>query len=272
MAFSLILSITDSQPLRGFIPDSVEDSNLKMSPAIASRVWSDGFKNEEEKRKLQEKVQHAIHGVKEPQPHLNAWYLTNVEYCKPVLDGILKVKKQDTTLQLDESTFSKTLHYLSAHKYLTPQESDEYHTAFRVPQYVLVTISLGLTDNWFENITGIFFTAVFSKPNHAEEERYVSVAADVIHGKIRDELRGKNENPPTYMNCQFKKAYISVEHARLFLNAILKADWKEYRPFWHPETCLIDKESFSRTLCRLHERKLLTVDEVADYSRQFFNG
>lgn len=274
MAFSLILSITDTQPLRGFIPDSIEDSNIRMSPALANRIWASGYKDEEKRCKQQETVQHEIHGVKEPQPHLNAWYISNIDSCKQVLDGILKVVRKDSQLQLDVGSFSKTLHYLSAYKHLTSQESDEYHKAFNVEQYPIVTISLGLTDKWMGNLTGIFFTAIFSKPNPAEEEwRYVRVFSEnTIHNNIREALRQKSENPPTYMSCQSKKAYISVEHVHLFLNALLKAEIKEYRPFWHQETCLIDKASFNRTLSALQERKLLTVEEVAEYSSQFFNG
>ncbi|MFN4173939.1 MAG: hypothetical protein ACK4HV_02400 [Parachlamydiaceae bacterium] len=272
MAFSIILSITDTQPLRGFIPDSIEDSSIRMTPALASRVFANGYQDEENRRKLQERVQHEIHKTQEPQPHINAWYLSDIDKCKEVLDGILKVLKK-SDLSKDEGSFSKTLHYLSAHKHITPQESDQYHEAFKVTQYAIVTIALGLTDKWMGNMTGIFFNAIFSKPNPAENESYVRVfSQDIIHKNIRESLREKGDNSPTYMACKSKRAFISAEHVRLFLNALLEADVKEYRPFWHPETCLINKASFENTFKELLERKLLTVEEVNHYSKQFFNG
>lgn len=276
MSFSLILSITDTQPLRGFIPDSVDDSQERMSPAFATRVWAQGFRNETEKCKLQEKIQHIIHGVNEPQPHLNAWYLSNVEDCKKVLDGILKVLRmprpnflEETTLQPEESGFSKTLHYLSVHKHLTQAESDEYHRAFHVDPYPQVTVTLGLIENTvFNNMTGIFFMFKFEKADSEQEDRYLSLYARKIQKYVSEE----NKNIPSYSTVVSKTAVIVISDLRMILNAMLKADWKEYRPFWHQETCQIDKISFNETLSLMGKQKLLSPEEVNHYTKEFFNG
>lgn len=266
MSFNVILSICDNQPLRGFIPDHVESTSMRMTPAIGNRIWSSDRSSDT--LNTQEIVQHLIHGVDEPQPSLNAWYLTHIENSKKVLDGILKVKAlYIVPLTIDEAACSKTLHYLHANKYITQKESDDYHAAFGVHQYALVTVSLGITDNWIDNIAGIFFSIVSNPPE--KNPRLVSVYGDIIHKHVRHLIPANA--PGTYMTCDDKEAHMAIQHAKLFLNALLKAEWTEYRPFSSSELCLIDKESFAKTLCNLQERKLLTVEEVAEYTRQFFN-
>jgi len=277
MSLTLILSISDYQPLRGFIPNGVEDSRQRMEPALATRVWS--WEISSERRELQEKTQHFIHGINEPQPHLNAWYNSNIRDCKKVLDGIvnlINLKRPnffgDIALRFEEGTFSKTLHYLAARKYLTQEESDHYHQALSVVQYFQVTVSLGLQDNWMDNISAIFFSVKFSKPDPAEEARYLSASLCEIQGHMRKELGEKKDNTATYMTSDGKRACISIAQVKLFLNAMLRADWKEWRPFSNRETNQIDKESFAKTISLLGERKLLTQEETDHYAREFFNG
>lgn len=259
----------------------------------------------EEAKQLQEKVQLAIHDYFEPENSLNpqycsksnclnAWFITDIKNTKKVLDGILKVHSMarpnflgNWSTVLLKSTFSETLCNLEAKGHLTAEEGDHYYKKFEVTPYIEAVMSLGFEENYFKTeeckpqtdepdaLSAIFFSIDFPKayrhPSSALD-RYVSCTGDMIHRSIRKELNEKGEGHiGTYMTSDKKAAHMGARHVKLFLNAMLKEQWREDPPFPYNQTGTINKSSFESTLATLFKKKLLTSEELESYSKAFFN-
>lgn len=272
MAFTLILSIHDRYNIRGFLPVGTRESAVRQRASLCTRVFIDGMYSPLDIEMLirqQENIQREIHEVKDSQPHFNAWYLTDATECKKTLNGILRVL-YGNRIFIEMGTFSKTFLYLRGHGYLNNEESEHFHRLFKIPESPVHLVSIGLTTDPIIGAAAIFFSIHFLKRDENEEMRYVSITSNLINCLLKSSATDKNLAP--YMSVTQNKALTAIENVRPFLLALLKAEWKEWRPFSHYETCLIDKDSFRQTLASLGEKRLLSPEEVDAFSRQFFNG